>query len=99
MLFPTSSLYRSPVFTKGGQTHDLRGWERDLQKSWENDLERLNEACKQIPEIGSLVISLMTPEPTSAHMNLDAVTDSLEVVTALSNVRIEKLGALAAKAA
>ena len=60
--------------------------------AWERELEEVNAACRRVPGLTSLLISLH-PEPVyTPFRNLEGVVESLRVVDAAPTVRVEVMG-------
>ena len=64
-----------------------------MVSAWERELEEVNAACRRVPGLTSLLISLH-PEPVyTPFRNLEGVVQSLRrVVDAAPTVRVEVMG-------
>jgi len=71
---------------------EYAGWALKLNVSWERKLKEVDEACKRIRGLTSLLISLH-PEPVYQHFkNEERIIESLKMITAAPTIYVEVLG-------
>ncbi|KAK3901821.1 hypothetical protein C8A05DRAFT_16042 [Staphylotrichum tortipilum] len=87
MLYAPHGLYCGDPAAEGTRP----GWRRRRDAAWERQLREVDDVCRRIPGLGTLLLSVI-PTPRFIWMeNEEAVVESLRAVTAAPRMRTECL--------
>lgn len=87
MLYAPHGLYDEDAAQEGPRP----GWRRRRDATWERQLRQVDQVCRRIPGLGTLLLSVL-PTPRFVWMeNEEAVVESLRAVTAAPSMRTECL--------
>lgn len=92
MLYAHYKLYCDPA---KDDMPTVRGWRRRMNLAWERQLEEVNDLCRAVPGVGTLLVTVLVTPRFASLDNEDAVMASLEAITAVPQVRVEYLSRLA----